>query len=171
MWGGWIEFSFIYYGQHLGIPPLMDNGKLYTRPEYLVMPSSVGVLAATLVFFFFNRETRCNAFRWMHKHLRIPVGKPTFNYPRNVAALVAMERIYIQWFFYMVLLAVYDKRILGPDHPALYGLLFVFVVWSVYLLNRLRQFTRLTSAFRYGIATALFPAAEAPDADALQPAE
>ena len=155
IWDGWVEFSFVFYAHHLAVPPLIENGEVVTKAEYLLLPSSIGVLFSTLAFFVLNRETRCNAFRWMHRNLHMPVGRPTLNYQRNVSSIVAMETIYVTWFFYVFLLVIYDKRILGDDHPAMYGILFMFVVWSVYLLNRLRKFTRVTSAFRYGIPTAI----------------
>jgi hypothetical protein len=155
IWDGWIEFSFVYYANHLNVPHLMENGEIATRAEYLLMPSSIGVLLSTLVFFYFNRETRCNAFRWLHRNLHMPVGKPTVNYQRNVSTIVAMETIYLIWFFYLFLLIIYDKQILGDDHWAMYPILFALIVWSVYLLNRLRKFSRLPSAFRYAIPTAI----------------
>ncbi|MCB2108452.1 MAG: hypothetical protein KDE14_12170 [Rhodobacteraceae bacterium] len=155
IWDGWGEFSFVYYARHLGVEHLVENGEIVTRAEYLVMPSSIGVLFATLVFFYFNRETRCNAFRWLHKHLHMPVGKPTLNYQRNISAIVAMETLYVIWFFYIFLLVIYDKQILGDDHWAMYPIFFGILTWSLYLLNRLRKYTRLPSAFRYGIPTAI----------------
>jgi len=155
IWDGWCEFSYVFYAHHLAVPNLVENGEIVTRAEYLLMPSSIGVLLSTLVFFLFNRETRCNAFRWIHRNLHLPVGKPTLNYQRNISAIVAMETVYIIWFFYLFLLIIYDKQILGDDHWAMYPILFALVVWSVYLLNRLRKFSRLSSAFRYGIPTAI----------------
>lgn len=155
VWDGWCEFSFVFYANHLSVPHLVENGEIATRAEYLLMPSSLGVLLSTLVYFYFNRETRCNAFRWLHKHLHMPVGRPTLNYSRNISTIVAMETVYIIWFFYLFLLIIYDKQILGDDHWGMYPILFGLIVWSVYLLNRLRKFTRLPSAFRYGIPTAI----------------
>jgi hypothetical protein len=34
----------------------------------LKRPSPIGVLLAAVVCFLFNRETRCNAFRWTHRN-------------------------------------------------------------------------------------------------------
>ena len=155
MWSGWVEFSYVFYSRHIGVLPVPREVGPPQLPEYLVLPSSIGVLAATLVYFFFNRETRCNAFRWLHRALHLPVGKPTLNYQRNISTIVAMEKFYITWFFYVFLLVMYDKRIVGAQHPAMYATFFLFVIWSVYLINRLRKFTRLHSAFRYAIATGL----------------
>ena len=70
MWTGWVEFSFVYYAHSLEVAPLLDAaGEIATKPEYLVMMSSLGVMLATLVYFLFNRETRCNFFRWFHRWL------------------------------------------------------------------------------------------------------
>lgn len=155
IWDGWCEFSYVFYANHLAVPHLIENGEIATRAEYLLMPSSIGVLLSTLVFFVLNRETRCNAFRWLHRNLNINVGKPTLGYQRNIAGIVAMETLYLIWFFYLFLLIIYDKRILGDDHWAMYPIFFVLAVWSLYLLNRLRKFSRLPSAFRYAIPTAI----------------
>ena len=119
------------------------------------MSSSIGVLMSTLAFFVLNRETRCNAFRWMHKNLHMPVGRATPNYQRNIATITAMEVIYITWFCYLVLLAIYDPAILGDKHPVTYAIFFANTAWAVYLLNRLAKFSRMTSAIRYAIPTAI----------------
>jgi hypothetical protein len=66
-----------------------------------------------------------------------------------------MEVIYITWFCYLVLLAVYDPTILGDRHPVTYAIFFANTVWAVYLLNRLAKFSRMTSAIRYAIPTAI----------------
>jgi hypothetical protein len=110
---------------------------------------------ATLAFFFLNRETRCNAFRWMHRNLHIPVGKPSLHYERNIAAITAMEVIYITWFFYLALLLIYDNTILGDRHPVTYVLFFANTFWGIYLTWRLAKFSRMTSALRYAIPTAI----------------
>ena len=34
----------------------------------------------------------------------------------DIAAIVAMEVIYITWFFYLVLLAIYDPAIIGDQN-------------------------------------------------------
>jgi hypothetical protein len=40
------------------------------------MRSSVGVMAATLTCFLFNKETQCNFFVWCQRHLGLRTGKP-----------------------------------------------------------------------------------------------
>ncbi len=45
VWTGWIEFAFVYFANRYNVAPLMDNGEIATKPEYLIMPSSVGFWA------------------------------------------------------------------------------------------------------------------------------
>jgi hypothetical protein len=155
LWTGWVEFSFVAYARHLGVEPRMQGGEIVTLPEYLVMSSSLGILMATLVYFLFNKETKCNFFHWFQRNLGMSTGKPSRHHERNFASITALETIYVIWFFYLVLLIIYDETILGERHPVVYGLFFANVIWSVYLLQRLVRFWKVTTAIRYGIPTAI----------------
>lgn len=158
LWTGWIEFSFVWSGNYLGVPDLMDPtmpGEIATKAEYLVMMSSIGVLLSTLLYFLFNKDTKCNFFLWFQRNAGMRVAKPTPNYERNFAAITALETIYVVWFFYLVLLFIYDENILGDRHPVTYGIFFLNVVWGVYLLNRLIKFWKVPTAIRYAIPTAI----------------
>jgi len=156
LWTGWVEFSFVYYARWLDVAPLLDEaGEVATNPEYLVMMSSLGVMLATLVYFLFNRETRCNFFRWCHRWLGMGTGKPTEGHMRNFAAITALETIYLIWFFYLFLLVIYDENVLGDTHPATYGIAALNAAWAIYLLQRLLRFRRVATALRYSIATAI----------------
>jgi hypothetical protein len=158
LWTGWVEFSFVWNANFLNVPDLMDPlkpGAIATKAEYLVMMSSVGVLMATLAYFIMNKETKCNFFLWFQRNLGLRTGKPNPNHERNFAAITALETIYVVWFFYLVLLFMYDENILGDRHPVTYGIFFVNVIWSVYLFQRLMKFWKVTSAIRYGIPTGI----------------
>jgi hypothetical protein len=154
IWLAWIEFSFVYVAQHLGIPGQMVGAKI-TKPEYLIMPSSIGVLFASLLFFFSNRETRCNAFMWLHRNLGLKPGEKSSAQGRNVAALVAMETIYVTWFCYLYLLLIYDDSVFGIHHWFTYVSAGFFLVWTLYLVQRLWWFQRMAPALRYAIPTAI----------------
>ncbi len=80
-------------------------------------------------------------------------GRPTPGYPRNFAAITALETIYVVWFCYLALLFVYE--LLGDTHPAAYALFFLNTIWAMYLLNRLVKFWKVTTAIRYAIPTAI----------------
>jgi hypothetical protein len=155
LWTGWIEFSFVFYADRLQVAPLMENGEIVTKPEYLIMPSSLGVMLATLLYFTFNRETKCNFFRWLQRHCNVSTGAPTRRYKRNFAAITALETMYVIWFFYVVLLLLYDNALFGDRHPVTYAYLFFNTVWALYLFRRLMPISRGASAIRYAIPTAI----------------
>jgi hypothetical protein len=158
LWTGWVEFSFVWNAAYLQVPDLMDPNKpgaIATKAEYLVMMSSVGVMMATLAYFLMNKETKCNFFLWFQRNLGLKTGKPNPSHERNFAAITALETIYVVWFFYLVLLFMYDENILGDRHPVTYGIFFLNVIWSVYLFQRLMRFWKVTTAIRYGIPTAI----------------
>jgi hypothetical protein len=158
LWTGWIEFSFVWSANYLGVPDLLDPnmaGEIATKAEYLVMMSSIGIMGATLAYFLMNAETKCNFFLWFQRNLKLKTGKPTKGHKRNFAAITALETIYVIWFFYLVLLFIYDENILGDTHPVVYGIFFLNVIWAVYLFQRLMKFWRVTTAIRYGIPTAI----------------
>jgi hypothetical protein len=155
IWSFWVEFSFVFYSRHLGVAPLIENGEIVTKPEYLVMPSSLGLLLGLLVFFAVNKDSKCNLFRWLHRNLHMGLGRPESGRGRNIAAIVAIETIVIIWFFYLLLLIIYDQSILGDRHPVTYMVCFASLAWAMYLLRRLLLFSRLTAAIRYAIPTAI----------------
>jgi hypothetical protein len=158
LWTGWIEFSFVWSGNYLNVPDLMDPnvpGEIATKAEYLVMMSSIGIMGATLAYFLINKETKCNFFLWFQRNLGLRVGKPNPGHQRNFAAITALETIYVVWFFYLFLLFIYDEGILGDRHTAMYVIFFLNVVWAVYLFQRLMKFWKVTTAIRYGIPTAI----------------
>jgi hypothetical protein len=158
LWGGWVEFAFVWNANYLNVPDLMDKyavGEIATKAEYLVMMSSVGVLGAVLAPLLLNKETKCNMFVWFQRHLKLRTGKPSRGYERNFAYITCLETIFVTWFCYLALLFIYDENILGDRHPVTYAIFFVNTVWALYLLRRLIQMWRVTTAVRYAIPTAI----------------
>lgn len=158
IWTGWIEFSFVWGADYLSVADLMDSrnpGVIATKNEYLVMMSSVGLLCATLPYFLLNKETKCNFFQWFQRRLKLRIGKPSRGYQRNFTAITCLETIYVLWFCYLALLFLYDESILGDRHPAMYGVFVANTVWSLYLIQRLFRFWKVTTAIRYAIPTAI----------------
>ena len=153
LWTGWVEFAFVWNASWLGVADQMDGAEISTKAEYLVMMSSLGVMMATLAYFTLNKETKCNFFHWIQRRMHLSTGKPTPGYPRNFAAITALETIYVIWFFYLALLFIYE--VIGDTHPVTYVLFFANTVWALYLLNRLVKFWKVTTAIRYGIPTAI----------------
>ncbi|MFH0882196.1 MAG: hypothetical protein V2A56_04350 [bacterium] len=153
VWTGWVEFAFVFQARHLGIPPQMVDGEVATKPEYLLMPSSLGLLLAAMLYFLFNPETRCNFFTWLQRNLRLGIERESAPAGRNYSIVTFMETTFVLWFFYILLLLVYDERLFGDDHPATFVVFAGSLVWSLYLFTRLLKFRRMAPAVRYGIPT------------------
>ncbi len=155
LWTGWVEFSFVWSAQHLGVQPLIENGEIVTKPEYLIMPSSIGLLLASMLYFLFNGSTGCRFFRWAQKTFRLRIHRAKGLVRRNYSIVTAMETIYILWFFYLVLLLVYDKGILGDRHPVTYLVFTGSLIWSLFLMVRLIKIVKIAPAVRYAIPTVI----------------
>ncbi len=153
LWTGWVEFAFVWSAHHVGVQPFVENGEIVTKPEYLIMPSSIGLLFSSMLYFLFNGTTRCNFFTWFRRRLKLKLPNEGAGKKRNFAVITAMETIYIMWFFYILLLIVYDKSILGDQHPATYGVFVGSLTWSLYLFIRLIKYRKIAPAIRYAIPT------------------
>ncbi|MBP9688370.1 MAG: hypothetical protein KBE91_02075, partial [Bacteroidia bacterium] len=109
VWTGWVEFSFVWMAEKLQVAPLMEDGEVATKPEYLVMMSSLGLLLTMLLFFVFS-NTKCQFFNWFQKMFKLKAHiNASGNNTRLTALLTFIETIMILWTFYIVLLLVYDK--------------------------------------------------------------
>ncbi len=163
LWTGWVEFSLHFHARYFGVKALCIDGTYAyacaenpaTKPEYFLMQGSVGFLLAIMLYFLLNKETRCNMFRWFHKKLHIKVGKPSRGLTRNFANNVAIETLTILWFFYVYLMFLYDENIFGEHHWFTYLNFVAIGLWSLYLIQRLLRFKRVTTALRYAIPTAI----------------
>ena len=163
LWTGWVEFSIHFFSRFYGVKALCIDGTYAfacaenpaTKPEYLLMQSSVGFMLVIMLFFVLNNETRCNMFRWMQKHLHLKVGKPTKGLTRNFANIVAIETLTILWFFYVYLMFLYDENFFGEHHWFTYLNFVAVALWSLFLILRLVRFKRMTTALRYAIPTAI----------------
>lgn len=153
VWTGWVEFSFVWMAGKLGVQPLMDNGEVVTKPEYLVMLSSIGLLGTMLLFYIFS-SSLCPLFNWMQKRMgifrNVPLPSPTH---RPLAVIAFMEMIMIIWTFYLLLLIVYDDQIAGDRHPATWIVAFGSLAWSLYLMGKLLRIRSFDHAVRYAIPT------------------
>ncbi len=152
IWTGWIEFAYVYFANRFGVEPLIENGEITTKPEYLIMPSSIGFLIVLLIYFLFNTKTTCPFFGWFQKKLKIQsTTTNNGNKPNNLAVTTVVELITILWFFYMVLLVLYDNNFFGDRHPVTYIVAIASLIWSVILFTKLIKIKNLAYALRYAI--------------------
>jgi hypothetical protein len=156
MWTGWVEYAFIKYSRLLDVAPLLyADGEIATKPEYLLMEASVGVMLVVLCYFLLNKETKCNFFHWIQRNLKLPVGKPNPSHERNFALITFVESIFLLWFFYLLLLVVYNEAWLGETHPGTYVIFVLNTIWTIYLFSRLVKMWKVGTAIRYAIATGI----------------
>ncbi len=155
VWTGWIEFSFVWIAEKLNVPALMENGEIATKPEYLIMPSSIGLLASVFLLFLFT-TTKCQYIRWYQKLMGIKddVQVKTKG-ERPVATVTFIETIMVMWTFYIVLLLVYDNDIAGDNHPLTYVVAFGSLFWALYLFLKLIKIQKFDYAIRYAIPTVI----------------
>ncbi len=154
MWTGWAAYAFKFNEISLNLPMADIEGA--RRPmNLLFIQGSVGICVAILVYFVLDRDTRCNAFRWLQRRLHLNLGKPqqAAAIDRNYGRITFMETLTVLWFCYAASLFMGDARYLGYQHPVTYGLLVLLLVWGGYLLYRLFHFTRVMAAIRYAIPT------------------
>ncbi len=153
IWVGWASYSFKFNEVSLGLPmPEVAPGVKWPA-HLLYIQGSFGICVATLMFFVFNKNSRCNAFRWIQKTGRLNLGEPDSGQGRNFCRITFLETLYITWFFYGASLFLGDARFLGYDHVVTYGIAVLLAVWGCYLLWRLMKFTRVMAAIRYAIPT------------------
>lgn len=156
VWTGWIEFAFVYYAHRYGVSPLMENGVVVTKPEYLIMPSSIGFWAVFMLYYFFGTKTGCCFFSWFQNKLKVGNKielKSGTN--RNIALVTFVELNMLLWTFYLVLLLAYDKHFFGDHHPVTYCIAFGSLLWSLILFLKLIKIKHLGYAIRYAIPTVI----------------
>ena len=155
LWTGFVEFSFVFYASHLGIPPVIENGEIVTKPEYLLIPSSVGILLSIMFYFFLNGQTRCGFFLWFRRLFRMNIPFTPNTQTKNYAIITAVETIFVLWAFYIVMMIAYDERIFGDRHWFTYVVFAGSLVWSIYLILRLIRYVKMGAAIRYAIPTVI----------------
>jgi hypothetical protein len=151
VWTGWVEFSFVWVAHKLAIPPLVENGAVVTKPEYLIMPSTLGLFGAIATYYLFSK-TNCRFFMWLQKKFKIKeILSDRQNSSKPVAVVVFFEIILVLWMFYLVLLLSYDNTIAGDRHPVTYIVAFGSLFWSLFLFANLIKIQDLSYAIRYAI--------------------
>lgn len=155
IWTGWIEFAFVYFADTNGVQPLLQNGEIVTKPEYLIMPSSVGFWAVFMVYYLFNSRTGCTFFSWLQQKLKIRNVVKYQHITRNNALTTMMELILILWTFYLLLLFAYDENFFGDKHPFTYLVAFGSLLWSGWLMLKLLKINTLSYAIKYSIPTVI----------------
>lgn len=155
VWTGWVEFTFVYYAKRFQVAPLIEDGQVVTKPEYLIMPSSIGFWIVIMLYYFFGSKTGCTFFTWFQKRLKIINPKQLKPSAHNIALTTFMELNMILWTFYLLLLFVYDKEFIGDKSIVAHIVAYVSLFWSFYLFSKLIKKNNMGYAIRYAIPTVI----------------
>lgn len=153
LWTGWASYAFRFNEIGLSLPMARLSEDVQWPTHLLFIQGSIGICIVTLLYFVFDRNTRCNAFMWVQQVLRLGFGKPSTAQGRNFCRVTFLETVYVIWFCYALSLFLGDPRYLGYTHPVTFAMLGALSVWGVYLLWRLMKFSRIMAAIRYAIPT------------------
>jgi hypothetical protein len=154
IWVGFFEWTWHYFGHWLKLEPVTDAGMEIISPGLQVIQSTALLVIVMLVFFGANKDTRCRMFMWFHRNFRLRPGRMTAGYKRQHARTTAIETVFLIWFIYQCAIFINDPRLIRYDSMAAIVLTFGFLVWGIYLLNKLRRVRGFGPAFRYAIPTA-----------------
>ena len=68
-WMGAIDFLFMYYANRFGTQAQLDpvTGEIVSRPEYLILPSTFGFWAMTMMLYLFCTANGCNFLNWWQR--------------------------------------------------------------------------------------------------------
>jgi len=153
VWLGWASFLFSFNPMDLNMPPVEVTPGASRPANLLFIQGSFGICIATLLFFVFNKDTKCDAFRWLQRKCRLSLGKAGSGQGRNYCRITFMETIYVTWFCYGFSLFLGDGRFLGYNHWGTYAIVGALAVWSIYLIWKLSKFSRVMAAIRFAIPT------------------
>lgn len=145
-WTGAVEFCFVYFAHRYGVLPLIENGEVVTKPEYLIMPSSIGFFVMIMLFYMTSVPTACPFLNFFSRKKEGMVR-------RNSALVTFMELNMIMWASYLVLLLCYDDHILGDHHPVTLTLAFGCLAGSIFMFKDLLKCRSWGKALRQAIAT------------------
>jgi len=153
IWCGMFEWTWRYFGHWLEIEPVMDQGMMILSPELLLIQATTLLVVALLIFLGANKDTRCRMFMWFHRNLKLRPEKPTPGFKRQHARTTAMETVFLVWTIYLFAIFINDPRGIKYDSILAMVLTGGFIVWAVYLINKLMKIRGLGPIFRYAIPT------------------
>lgn len=148
-WGAWVEFIFISYARSLHVPPLMANGVVLTKPEYLMMPVTIPFAVLAFIIYLYYADTHWGVVTWLRKRLGISSRKSDRRNSASVGAFI--DLLLLIWWAYLVLLIEYDPDLLGDRHPVTLGFASFCLVCSIILFVHSLRSPTWASALRQAI--------------------
>lgn len=155
VWTGWIEFGYIYFANKLAVSPIIENGEIATKPEYLLMMSSIGFLAIFNIFYVFKIKSGCTMYSSIQQKINIKTTSLNKTISTNKSFTTFMESTMLLWTSYLLLMFAYDKDILGDRHPLTIAIAMGCLIWSIFLFRRLIRIKTMGPAIRYALPTVI----------------
>lgn len=150
-WGAWVEFIYISYGQSLQVPPLMEGDTVLTKPEYLMMPTSIPFAVLAFIMYIYLAETRWGLILLFRKWLRINPDNVARHVVNSVRAFI--DLLLLIWWAYLILLVEFDRGFLGERHPVTMIFATICLVCGLILLIRSLKAPTWASGLRQAIVT------------------
>ena len=156
-WTGWVEFLYVYYAHRFGVEPLIVNGEVVTKPEYLIMPSSFGFWVMFMVIYILSIRSGCDFFNYLQRKLFKSSRQKIIASPivRNASITTFMEINLILWTSYLLLLFCYDDNFIGDDNFIVILIAIASLIGSIYMFRRLIKIRHWGRSIRYSIANVI----------------
>lgn len=151
-WGSWVEFMFIRYGVKLEVPPLMEGGSIFTKPEYRLMPVTIPFAFLSLIMYICYVPTTWGCVKVIRRYASITIpeiGKMT----KNESTHTFIDLLLLIWWAYLILLVGFDPDILGIRHPITLGFASICLVIGIILFVRSLKARTWASSLRQSIVT------------------
>lgn len=157
IWIGFFEFAFLFFAELYRVAPyVVDEGGYAAAPSANILQASLTtMLALFAIYGLFNRQTRCNLMRWLHRTTGLNPGLPTPENGRSFARITAMEVLFVTWFCYLFWLYMIYFGTRGTGLIVIMSVYAVWALWSFYLVYRASLQVRAPAALRYGIGAGI----------------
>lgn len=158
-WMGAIDFLFMYYANRFGTHAQLDpvTGEIVSRPEYLILPSTFGFWAMTMMLYLFCTANGCNFLNWWQRLFFGRRKKEIAARPmtRHTSIVAFMEVITMLWTCYLALMFCYDERFFGDHHPVTLLVGMLGLTGSLFMFAKLLRYGSWGMSLRFGFATVI----------------
>ncbi|NND35950.1 MAG: hypothetical protein HKN81_02340 [Gammaproteobacteria bacterium] len=151
IWIGVFEWVWLSFAHWMNVEGIYDRGMLILSPELLIIQATGLIMVAMLIFLGANKDTRCRMFMWFHRNLKLRPGRQTPGYKRQHARNTAIETVFLIWTIYQFAILINDPRLIGYDSVAAMVITVGFVIWGLYLANKLFKIRGVGPTLRYAI--------------------
>lgn len=150
-WGAWVEFVYISYSRSMNVAPLMLNGEIYTKPQYLMLPSSLAFAALSFIMYVYMADTKWGVVVGLRRWLGIDSSLLKRGTGESLQAFIDM--VLLIWWAYLILLVEFDPSLCGARHPVTMITSTVCLVCGLILFVRQLGSSTWSSALRQSIVT------------------